>query len=111
MLSFDFPQKCTTCQGYKTIPYSWNSTAKPQMCTCPKPVSLLGTLAWECPRCKKINAPWKASCDCTPTPFSAPTSGNTQPYIGPANPFLGYFPDPPGPRPSSHDLNKNFTDK
>ena len=79
MLSFDFPQKCTTCQGYKTMPYAWNSTVQPQMCTCPKV-----SLSWECHRCGKINAPWKASCDCTPTPFSnlsitgginAPTSG------------------------------------
>ena len=97
------------------MPFSWNSTAPPRMCSCPKV-----SLSWECHRCKKINAPWKASCDCTPTPFSnlsitsdinAPTTGSTQPYIGPANPYLGYFPDPQGPRPSSHDLNKNFTDK
>ena len=96
MLSFDFPQKCTTCQGYKTIPYSWNSTAQPQMCTCPKV-----SLSWECHRCKKINAPWKASCDCTPTPFSnlpitgginAPTSGSTQPsYTAGIDPYDHYY--------------------
>jgi hypothetical protein len=75
MLSFDFPQLCTQCQGYKTMPYSWSSTAQPKMCSCPKPKSL----AWECPRCKKINAPWKASCDCTPSPLNnGPTCG-TQP--------------------------------
>ena len=56
---------CTKCQGYKTMPYTWNSTAAPRMCTCISPVSL----AWECPRCKKMNAPWNKSCDCTPTPF------------------------------------------
>ncbi len=66
MLSFDFPQLCPQCQGYKTIPYTWNSTVPPKMCTCPT----TSFLAWECPRCKKINAPWKESCDCTPpTPF------------------------------------------
>jgi len=71
MNNFDYPQLCTKCQGYKTMPYSWNSTIQPKMCTC-KPVSL----AWECPRCKKINAPWKPSCDCTPSPLSnAPTYG------------------------------------
>ena len=70
-----------------------NTTAQPKMCTCISPVSL----AWECSRCKKINAPWKSSCDCTPTPFGAPTSGNTQPYIERGNPYLGYFPDPKGP--------------
>ena len=79
MLSFDFPQKCTTCQGYKTIPYSWNSTAQPQMCTCPKV-----SLSWECHRCGKINAPWKGSCDCTPSPLSSAPTSNTQPskYLG-----------------------------
>ena len=108
MLSFDFPQKCTTCQGYKTMPYAWNSTGQPQMCTCPKV-----SLSWECHRCKKINAPWKASCDCTPTPFSnlsitsdinaptiAPTTGSTQAsYTAGIDPYNHY------------SLNKNFTDK
>ena len=62
----DYPQKCTVCGNLKTLPYAWNSTLPPMMCTCPKPASLLGTLAWECPRCKKINAPWKDSCNCKP---------------------------------------------
>ena len=105
MLSFDFPQKCTTCQGYKTMPFSWSGTGQPQMCTCPKV-----SLSWECHRCGKINAPWKGSCDCTPTPFgnlpitggiNAPTSGSTQPYTAGPNPFNHYY----------TDLNKNFTDK
>ena len=96
MLSFDFPQKCTTCQGYKTMPYAWNSTVQPQMCTCPKV-----SLSWECHRCGKINAPWKASCDCTPTPFSnlsitgginAPTTGSTQPsYTAGIDPYDHYY--------------------
>jgi hypothetical protein len=90
MNRFDYPQLCPKCQGYKTMPYSWNSTVQPRMCNCPKPTSL----AWECPRCKKVNAPWKGSCDCTPTPFSNPIS-----VVGPFN--IG-----PGPL-----LNKNFTDK
>jgi hypothetical protein len=86
------------------MPFSWNSTAAPRMCTCISPVSL----AWECPRCKKINAPWKGNCDCTPSPLSgAPTSGSTQPYIGRANPYIGYFPDTN----NCDSLNKNFTDK
>ena len=53
---------CPNCLGYKTMPYTWNSTFAPKMCSCPKTTSL----AWECPRCNKINAPWKGSCDCTP---------------------------------------------
>jgi hypothetical protein len=107
MVKFDNPQLCTKCQGYKTMPYTFSSTAAPRMCTCISPVSL----AWECSRCHKINAPWKGSCDCTPTPFSAPTSG-TQPYIERGNPYLGYFPDPKGPTTINCDsLNKNFTDK
>jgi len=91
----DFPQKCTTCGNLKTFPYTWNSTLPPMMCTCPKPASLLGTLAWECPRCKKINAPWKGSCDCTPSPLSgAPTCG-TQPFnVGPID-FNHYYREDP----------------
>ena len=75
MLSFDFPQKCTTCQGYKTMPFSWSGTAQPQMCTCPKV-----SLSWECHRCKKINAPWKASCDCTPSPLSSTPTCNIKKF-------------------------------
>ena len=86
MLSFDFPQKCTTCQGYKTMPFSWSGTGQPQMCTCPKV-----SLSWECHRCGKINAPWKGSCNCTPSPLSgAPTSG-TQPYTAGPIRFNHYF--------------------
>ena len=106
MLSFDYPQLCTKCQGYKSHPFSWNSTAAPKMCTCISPVSL----AWECPRCKKINAPWKGSCDCTPSKLNwTPTSESS--YVGGVNPFNFILNDPPGDRSSSHDLNKNFTDK
>lgn len=108
MNSFDHPQLCTKCQGYKTMPYSWSSSVSARMCTCISPVSL----AWECSRCGKINAPWKGSCDCTPTPFGAPTSGAQLYNAGSANPFLGYFPDPKGPTTINCDsLNKNFTDK
>jgi hypothetical protein len=99
MLSFDFPQICTTCQGYKTMPYTWNSTGQPPMCTCPKV-----SLSWECHRCGKINAPWKGSCDCTPSPLSsAPTSGSTQPYTAGPIPFNHYFPDPKGPTTINYD--------
>ncbi len=88
MLSFDFPQICTTCQGYKTMPYTWNSTAQPKMCRCTSPVSL----AWECHRCGKINAPWKGSCDCTPPNLNwSPTCGSTQPYNAGPIPFNHYF--------------------
>ena len=115
MVKFDNPQLCTKCQGYKTMPYTFNSTAAPRMCTCISPVSL----AWECTRCGKINAPWKGSCDCTPPnnsfPFGAPIEckvpTSTADYSGFVNLFNSYFPDPQGPRSSSHDLNKNFTDK
>ena len=87
----DYPQKCTVCGNLKTFPYTFNSTLPPVMCTCPKPVNLLGTLAWECPRCKKINAPWKGSCDCTPSPLSsAPTCG-TQSYTAGINPFNHFY--------------------
>ena len=65
-----------------------NTTAQPKMCTCISPVSL----GWECSRCGKINAPCKGSCDCTPTPFEAPTS-ITQPYTAGINPFNHYFKD------------------
>ena len=89
------------------MPYSWSGTGQPQMCTCPKV-----SLSWECHRCGKINAPWKGSCNCTPSPLSsAPTSG-TQPYTAGPIPFNHYFPDPKGPTTINYDsLNKNFTDK
>ena len=106
MVKFDNPQLCTKCQGYKTMPYSWNSTAAPRMCTCISPVSL----AWECTRCGKINAPWKGSCDCTPPNLTwTPTSESS--YVGGINASTFNHSDPQCPRPSSHDLNKNFTDK
>jgi hypothetical protein len=75
---FDYPRTCITCQGYKTMSFSWNSTSQPKMCTCPKPTDPSGSLAWECPRCKKINAPWKGSCDCTPSPLSSAPTCNIQ---------------------------------
>lgn len=76
----DFPQRCGKCLGYLTMPYNWSSTAQPIMCSCPKPINTLGKLAWECPRCKKINAPWKGTCDCTPPPLSSPVTSGTNPY-------------------------------
>ena len=104
----DYPQKCTVCGHLKTLPYTFNSTVPPVMCKCPKSP----TLAWECFRCHKINAPWKGSCDCTPSPLSSSPTSGTQPYIERGNPYLGYFPDPKGPTTINCDsLNKNFTDK
>jgi hypothetical protein len=76
--SFDHPQLCPNCQGYKTMPYTWNSTFAPRMCSC----NITTSLAWECPRCKKINAPWKASCDCTPSPLSSAPTSIMQPHTG-----------------------------
>ena len=111
----DYPQKCTTCGNLKTFPYTWNSTIQPVMCTCKKEQSL----AWECPRCKKMNAPWKGSCDCTPSTLSSsPTCGVQldkfsvdeigqweHPYVGGANPFNAYFPDP------NRNINQDHIDK
>jgi hypothetical protein len=86
------------------MPYSWNSSVPPMMCTCPKTTSL----AWECHRCGKINAPWNKSCDCTPSPLSsAPTSG-TQPFNVGAISFNHHYIDPST---NINSLNKNFTDK
>jgi hypothetical protein len=107
MDNFNFPQLCSNCQGYKTMPYSWNSTIAPRMCTCN-----IVSLAWECPRCKKVNAPWKGSCDCTPSPLSSATTSGTQPYHAGPITFNHYFIDPKGATTINHDsLNKNFTDK
>jgi len=97
MLNYDFPQLCTKCQGYKNMPYTWNSTMPPKMCTCISPTN---SLSWECHRCGKINAPWKSSCDCTP-----PT--NNFPYGNPiecVQSFNACYND-------TYNLNKNFTDK
>lgn len=108
MNNFDFPQLCLNCQGYKTMPYSWHSTAPPRMCTCISSVSL----SWECHRCGKINAPWKGSCDCTPSPLSSAPICGTQPYKAGPIPFNHYFPDSKGPTTVNYDfLNKTFTDK
>ena len=64
------------------------------MCTC----FIVSTLAWECPRCHKINAPWKGSCECTPPGLNwAPAS--TADYNGGVNPFNSYFDDPFAPKP------------
>ena len=87
MVKFDYPQMCTKCQGYKTMPYTWNSTVPAKMCTCISPVSL----AWECHRCKKINAPWKGSCDCTPSPLSSSPTCGTQSYTAGINPFNHFY--------------------
>jgi len=78
MINFDYPQLCSNCQGYKTTPYTWNSTAAPKMCTC---ISSTNSLSWECHRCGKINAPWKSSCDCTPPTNNFPY-GNPIPVAG-----------------------------
>jgi hypothetical protein len=77
MVNFDYPQLCSNCQGYKTTPYTWNSTFPPKMCTCISPTSI----SWECHRCGKINAPWKSSCDCTPPTNNFPY-GNPIPVAG-----------------------------
>lgn len=79
----DYPQKCTVCGHLKTLPYTFNSTVPPVMCKCPK----APTLAWECSRCHKINAPWKGSCDCTPSPLSGAPTSTTQPYTAGPNPY------------------------
>lgn len=102
---------CTKCQGYKTMPYSWNTTTAPMMCTCPKPVSLLGTLAWECTRCHKINAPWKGSCDCTPSPLSSAPTSDAQPSKYLIDEIGQYNFNGPHKEYWNNILNKNFTDK
>lgn len=64
------------------MPYTWNSTFAPKMCSCP--VNPRYDLAWECSRCKKINAPWKDSCSCTPL-SSAPTCSTQSHDTGPVS--------------------------
>ena len=32
-----------------------------------------GGYGWVCPRCGKVNAPWKSECDCVPLSVSSPT--------------------------------------
>jgi hypothetical protein len=98
MLSFDHPQMCTKCQGYMTMPFSWNSTVGPRMCTCPKETSL----AWECPRCKKINAPWNKSCDCTPPHNSFPFGGPIECKV-PISSVQPFNPKGPSPFPKRYN--------
>tara|TARA_R110000782_G_scaffold30983_7_gene76831 strand:+ start:2126 stop:2449 length:324 start_codon:yes stop_codon:yes gene_type:complete len=99
------PTRCVTCGNLIGFSYTLNSTAKQTLCTCPKLVSPSLTLAWECPRCKKINAPWNKSCDCIP-------------MSQPSYPLINYvvaksFPTDSNASVSdiSYHLNKNFTDK
>lgn len=40
---------------------------------------------WICPRCRKVNAPWKSSCDC---------SGNEYYWPVPYHPILPSYPQP-----------------
>ena len=69
------PETCKNCGGHTNIPYTWNSTVQPVMCTCPKEVSL----AWECSRCHRINSPYTKSCDCTPSSVSGAPTCSPQP--------------------------------
>lgn len=38
----------------------------------PAPPAPLITYGWECPRCRKINAPSVTSCDCPAHPYTGP---------------------------------------
>ncbi len=51
----------------------------PLVCQCEKVDStpLMTSRGWECPRCQKVNAPWKGSCDCEPL-IKWTTSSTTQ---------------------------------
>lgn len=91
------PMTCTKCQGYLNLPFTWSSTVQPKMCTCSKKQ----TLAWECPRCHKINAPFKSSCNCLPfNPMGTQPSCNDS-----------IFPDPKGATNINYDtLNKHTID-
>jgi hypothetical protein len=53
---------CSACGGYLVMPTYWHGTSEPKMCSCIK--SSLSS--WECIRCRKINSPYKESCDCHP---------------------------------------------
>lgn len=68
---------CERCGGYLQVPiFLLNQTVFPRMCNCPKAVN---HLAWECPRCHKINSPYKDSCDCLPNKnHLAPQCNGTQ---------------------------------
>ena len=81
-----------------TMPFSWNSTVGPRMCTCPKETSL----AWECPRCKKINAPWNKSCDCTPPHNSFPFGGPIECKV-PISSVQPFNPKGPSPFPKRYN--------
>ncbi len=87
-------ERCVTCGNFIDFSYTLNNTAAPTLCTCPKPVSSLETLAWECPRCKKINAPWNKSCDCAP-----PSNNSFNYYTGIVNAnYSNDITDPFSPR-------------
>jgi hypothetical protein len=50
-----------------------------------------GSQGWECPRCHKINAPWKSQCDCveitSPQPYYPPYYYPYYPYYPASTPW------------------------
>ena len=61
---------------------------------------------WVCPRCGRVNAPWKGSCDCfndIPAPNTPPnTPFPLAPYYEPDNPQTPYY-NPPIETPNPFD--------
>lgn len=55
---------CKKCNGYIEKNITWNSTIPPKVCTCHETTH--SPYGWTCPRCYKINSPWKGNCDCEP---------------------------------------------
>ena len=91
------PMTCTRCQGYLNMPFTWSGTGQPKMCTCSKEQ----TLAWECLRCHKINAPWKDNCNCLPfNPMGTQPSCNDS-----------IFPDPKGATNINYDTSADAVNR
>ena len=59
------PSTCHKCGGYLNLPSFWHGTIPPRMCTCP--TQYANNSGWICPRCNKVNAPFRVTCDCMPT--------------------------------------------
>jgi hypothetical protein len=42
---------------------------------------------WFCPRCQKVNAPWREACDCAPAAKTITITPDPRPYTVPPPPY------------------------
>lgn len=71
--------------GTATSPHSPNDSPLPSP-------TLQG---WQCPHCRRVNAPWQPQCPCSPPGTYHPCPwAPTSPYPYPPGPYVGDAPPP-----------------